>query len=168
MSTCGCTGPGRRGTRCTCAGGCIPAGSMLGRLWRSEPQGRCWASRLSAHSSRVDVDGADLGERDGTALVTGALVEVLAAGVDRGDQAGADGGEVGDALVDLGELLPGPDLEVGGWAAATADLDQLRHLLEGEPQALGRLDHSQRADRLLVVETVPTRGPVGLLDEAPA
>lgn len=53
----------------------------------------------------------EVGEGDGAAGAGGADGQVVAPGFDGGGQGGADGGEVGDLRVDLGELRRGALLE---------------------------------------------------------
>jgi hypothetical protein len=57
----------------------------------------------------------------------------------------ADGGEVGDLLVDLGDLVDGPFAQVRCRVPAAAGVEQVGDLVEGEAEPLRRLDHLSRA-----------------------
>lgn len=98
----------------------------------------------------------ELGEGDGRAGAERAHGQVVAARLDGGDQGGADGGQVGDLRVDLGELGRSTFLEPrhGAAVAVAASLQQLGDLLQREPEPLGRLDHPQRGHRLLAAQAV--------------
>ena len=50
----------------------------------------------------------------------------------------------------------------------TSRLEELGDLVQGEPQALGRLDHPQGGHRLFRVEPVASQASVGLGDDAAA
>ena len=117
----------------------------------------------------------DAGERDRTAGVTGALHQVITARVDRGSQRSGDCLKVGDPRLDLCQL----DLRPSGearltplllWTTMTmtaACVQQFGHLVEGEPKALSRLDHTQRGDGLRRIDPVPAEAPVGLGQQPP-
>ena len=64
---------------------------------------------------------------------------------------------------------PADPSSAGGHAAAkVADLQQVGHLVEGETQALRRLDHPQHRDGFGRIEPVTTQGAVRFMQEAAA
>lgn len=84
-----------------------------------------------------------------------ALDEVVAACVACRDEALADPLEVGDLLVDLGELGFGAGLQTGsGPVPVTARFEHFGDLVQGEPKALCRLDDPQRGRDLFGIEPV--------------
>jgi hypothetical protein len=97
----------------------------------------------------VGEDGDGL-EGDRAAVRGGAREQVVAAGVQGGGQVVADGDQVDDALLDLGQLDPGPLLEPGVDPLAVpvpTQLEQVGDLVKGEPEPLGGgpLDRMERA-----------------------
>jgi hypothetical protein len=89
------------------------------------------------------------------AVGAGAVGEAVAARIDDLGERGADGGEVGDLLIDLGDLADGPLAQVRARVAAAAGVEQAGDLVEGEAEPLRRLDHVEQGDGVGWVEPVP-------------
>ena len=88
--------------------------------------------QMQTRLKKMGYDVGEIDERDGTAIAAGALVQVLEAGIDRSDQVDANRVELSDALLHLDQLVLSALLQSGVAATTTPDLDQVRHLVEGE------------------------------------
>jgi hypothetical protein len=89
--------------------------------------------RVTAEAGSCTVSGGSSGGADGQvrdrAVGAGAVGEAVAAGVDDFGEGGPDGGEVGDLLVDLGDLVDGPLTQVRARVAAPAGVQQVGDLV---------------------------------------
>ena len=101
----------------------------------------------------------------GQQRIAGALDQVIAAGIQCLAQGVADDAEVGDPLLDLGQLGRSPRLQAGRASAAAvvvaADLEQVGYLGQGEAEPLRGLDHPELGDGLGRIEPVPAQAAIG-------
>src|SRR5581483_10991817 len=80
----------------------------------------------------------------------------------------ADDLKVGDALLDLGELVPHvfPQTGVGPTMPVPGGVQQAGDLVQGEPEPLSCLDHPQDRDGLPGIQPVAARSPFRFGEQA--
>jgi hypothetical protein len=95
----------------------------------------------------------------------GALDQIVTARVDGGAQRISDDLQVGDLLFDLCQLRLSPGPETGvRWSTVMVArvLEKVGHLVQGEAEALGGLDHPKDSHGLRRIQPVPAEAAVRL------
>jgi len=124
-------------------------------------------SNRRARSASVGIGSSlpDDREWNRAARVAGACDQVVAAGVDGGAQRFGDDLKVCDLRLDLGELGLGACVQSGFGTPAVpmpARIEQIRYLIEGEPEPLRRLDDAKHGDGFSRVHPMAAQAPLRL------